>query len=130
MCPGVHILDDAFRARDCYVDALDAASWAQCVRLWLPVMILSKIIVRVLVPESVFMSMCCNFHALMLLPGLCCMAVDDPDAAASAAYGIAHIREATSIVCHNDHAPVANSGAGRVVTLMPLMRLPALRGCM
>ena len=29
MCPGVHVLDGTSRAMDCFVDALDVASWAQ-----------------------------------------------------------------------------------------------------
>ena len=71
MCPGVHALDATSRVTDCFADAPDAASWAQHVRLCLPVMIFSELIVGVFVPDSTFMSMCCNFHALTPLPGLC-----------------------------------------------------------
>ena len=39
MFPGIHVLDTTSSARDCIVDAPDATSCAQCVRLCLPVMI-------------------------------------------------------------------------------------------
>ena len=70
MSPGVHVLDATSRDRDCFVDAPDTASWAQCVHLCLPVMMLSELSVCVFVPDSAFMLMCCNFHALMPFPGL------------------------------------------------------------
>ena len=79
-CHIVHVLDASslvclpdgtYRATDCFFDAPDAASLAQHVRLCLPVMIFSELIVVVFVPDSAFMSVCCNFHALTSLPGLC-----------------------------------------------------------
>ena len=65
------VLDTTSRAKDCFVDALDTASWTQRVLLCMPVMILSELSVFVFVPDSAFMSMCCNFHDLTPLPGLC-----------------------------------------------------------
>ena len=71
MCLSVYALDATSRARDCSIDAADTASGAQHVHVCLPMTVLSGISVCVFVPDSTSMSMCCNFHALMLLPGLC-----------------------------------------------------------
>ena len=71
----------------------------------------------VFVPYSAFMSMCCNFHPLTPLPGLCCI-VDAasraaccifcvPDPASRAAYRIVLVpdptfRAACHLVCFPD----------------------------
>ena len=108
----VHVLDAASRARNCYADAPDAVPWAQRVRLCLPVMILSELCVCVLVPDSTFMSMCCKFHALMLLPGLCVAwlmpLMPLPGLLTS-------LRPPPEFVCHSDHVPVTTSGASKVL---------------
>ena len=59
-------MEPTSRAIDCFVDAPDAASLEQHVRLCLSMMILSELSVGVFVLDSTFMSMCCNFHALTL----------------------------------------------------------------
>ena len=94
-------------------------------------MILSELSVCVLVPDSAFMSMCCNLHALMPLPGLCvAWLMPLMPLPGLRMVELTSLRPPPGFVCHNDHVPVTISGASRVVVLMPLMRLPALKECM
>ena len=60
----------------------------------------------VLAPSTTSMSMCCDVHALMPPPGLCCI-VQAPDATSRAACGTVHVPNVVLVTCRNVHAPDA-----------------------
>ena len=64
----------------CIVNAPDVSSRAHCVHVWLPVMVPSGLSMYAFVPDSTFVSMCCNFSCTDTAPRVMWCIVNAPDA--------------------------------------------------